>query len=29
MSYVGTLFSLILCKDSLLSDMCQAKKDAM
>jgi len=29
MSHVGTLFSLFLCKDSLLSDTCQVKKDAM
>jgi hypothetical protein len=29
MSHVGTLLSLFLCKDRLLSDTCQVKKDAM
>ena len=27
--HAGTLFPIFLCKDSLLSDTCQVKKDAM
>ncbi len=29
MMYVGTLFSLFLCKDNLLSDTCQVKYAAV